>query len=389
MNQRSRLATLSATLALLFAGGHAQAADYGKLERWRSFSGVSWDASAAPFADSANTPIAGLHGDSQGRLFVSTPRWISARVPATLNLLDTRHDSGPARLSAFPSALDNALDAAPDKTLRSVLGFHVDRTNGWLWALDMGYVAGEQEAPPGGQKVVILDLASGAVLRRIPLDAYADRRASFLNDIVVDEKRKLAYIADSGVRGQDAGLIVVDLPAGRTRRVLDRDPLVQAEAGAKVVSHGQEVLPGHPLEIGINGIALSPDAGTLYWTVTSGNRARAVPTRILRDWSSTDGQIRAQVETIGEVGGSSDGMLADRDGDLLITDLGRNGVVRYDHRGKTMQLIASSPDIYWPDTLDALADGDLLFTSSALNQHFMGAVHAGSEHYDIWRLHRM
>jgi hypothetical protein len=41
--------------------------------------------------------------------------------------------------------------------LRSVLGFYVDKSNGWLWALDQGFVAGESEAPVGAQKVMIYD----------------------------------------------------------------------------------------------------------------------------------------------------------------------------------------------------------------------------------------
>ncbi|GAB7539839.1 L-dopachrome tautomerase-related protein [Burkholderia sp. 3C] len=389
MNHRTRFAALTAALAVLTFGEHAVAADYGKLERWRSYNGVTWDTgTGTPFADSASAPIAGLHTDDRGRYFVTTPRWMSSRVPATLNLLDAGPTSGPARLTAFPSAAENALDAAPDTALRSVLGFYVDRTNGWLWALDMGYVAGESEAPAGGQKVVILDLQSGAEVRRIPLDAVADRKASFLNDIVVDEKRQVAYIADSGVRGNDAGLIVADLASGKVRRVLDRAAVVQPEPGAKVVSHGLEVLPGHPLNIGINGIALSADAGTLYWTVTSGTHLHQVPTAVLRDASADDARIAAQVKTIGDIGGSSDGIAIDKQGNVLVTNLTQNGIVKYDHRSHTTRLIASDDRIHWPDTLTDLPDGDFLFTASGLNEHFMGAIKAGNENYDIWHLPR-
>jgi sugar lactone lactonase YvrE len=86
----------------------------------------------------------------------------------------------------------------PIKSLRNVLGFYVDRKNGWLWALDMGFVAGETESPVGAQKLMVLDLKSGSTIKSIPLDGVADRKASFLNDVVVDEKRRVAYISDSG-----------------------------------------------------------------------------------------------------------------------------------------------------------------------------------------------
>ncbi len=64
-------------------------------------------------------------------------------------------------------------------------------------------------------------------LKRIAPDGVADRKTSFLNDVVVDEKRRVAYISDSGSRSARKtawGLIVVDFTTGTARRVLDRHP---------------------------------------------------------------------------------------------------------------------------------------------------------------------
>jgi len=101
----------------------------------------------------------------------------------------------------------------------------VDRHNGWLWALDQGFVAGENEAPEGGQKIMVYALETGRLVKRIGLDTVADRKGSFLNDIVVDEARKVAYVSDSGLRSapaNQAGLIVVDFASGAVRRLLAR-----------------------------------------------------------------------------------------------------------------------------------------------------------------------
>jgi len=49
-----------------------------------------------------------------------------------------------ALLTAFPSLQRNAVTDAPDRSLRNVLGFYIDRRNGWLWAPDQGFVAGER-----------------------------------------------------------------------------------------------------------------------------------------------------------------------------------------------------------------------------------------------------
>jgi hypothetical protein len=210
LNHLQRALVAAITVAALAPA--AWGADGTALERWRGYSGVTWgrgDAAAVPFHGSVHAPIAGIHFDARGRAFVSTPRLISADAPATLSLLDTATDGGPARLTAFPSEPGNAVGGAPATSLRNVLGFHVDRRNGWLWALDMGFVAGEAEAPVGGQKIVVYALASGRVVKRIALDGVADRKGSFLNDIAVDEVRRVAYIADSGLRsGLEVGFAV-------------------------------------------------------------------------------------------------------------------------------------------------------------------------------------
>jgi sugar lactone lactonase YvrE len=370
----------------------AAAADGAALERWRSYSGVTWDANGAapaPFHNSVNAPIAGIHFDAKGRAFVSTPRLIAADSPATLSILDTSSDGGPARLTAFPSQDANSVSADPGTSLRNVLGFHIDRRNGWLWALDMGFVAGEAEAPAGGQKIVVYELGTGRVVKRIALDAVADRKGSFLNDIAVDEKRRIAYIADSGLRSapaNQAGIIVADFATGASRRVLSRHPAVMPEPGVKVISHGAEVWPGNPLTLGINGIALSPDARTLYWTVTTGMHAFSVPTAVLRNTKGGDQAVAAAVTTIGAVGGNTDGIVTDSQGRLYITDVTRNGIVCFDPKTRAMTLLATDDGISWPDTPAIAPDGYLVLTASQLNQHFAGAVKAGTEKYELWRM---
>lgn len=380
--------------AFVFAA-HAVAAEPPVIERWRSYSGVTWTAAAdaaqspAPFSGSVNAPIAGLHFDRGGRAFVSTPRLIAANAPATLSILDTRVDGGSARLGAFPSVEGNAVNGAPASSLRNVLGFHVDNLNGWLWALDMGFVAGETEAPAGGQKLIVYELATGRTVKSISLDAVADRKGSFLNDVAVDEKRKLAYLSDSGLRSapnNQAAILVVDFASGTARRVLNQHASVMPEPGVKVVSHGVDVWPGSPLILGINGIALSPDGETLYWTVTTGTHAYGIKTRLLRDSTKTDDQLGVEVSTLGDTGGNTDGIVTDARGRLFITDVTRNGIVRYDPATGAMKRVASHDGVWWPDTATIAPNGDLVFTASHLNEHFAGSVKAGAERYELWRV---
>lgn len=364
------------------------------LELWRSYAGVSWDRAhqgSAPktFSNSVNSPICGIHFDESGRAFVSTPRLVSNQSPATLSILDINSKSSPALLTAFPSVEGNALSTEPDQSLRSVLGFYVDRSNGWLWALDMGYVAGETEAPLGAQKVLVFDLQTGSTIKRIDLDSASDRRGSFLNDIAVDEHRRFGYISDSGLRSAPdnmVGIIVVDFASGTARRVLHKHPSLQVVPEVKVFSHDNEVWPGNPMKLGINGIALSPGGGTLYWTVTTGLHAFSVSTDLLRDSLSKDADISSAVRDIGDVEGNTDGIVTDATGNLYITDVTHGGIVRYDPRAKKMVLLASDAGVHWPDTPTIDGDGNLVFSSSNLNQHFAGAIKPGEERYELWRL---
>lgn len=377
-------------LGLLSLGQNALAAgadDPAHLALWRSYAGVTWEQRVD--ARSVDAPIAGLHFDAAGRAFVSTPRLISPQAPATLSLLDTASLSGPARLTAFPSTEANSISADPRTHLRNVLGFYVDHRNGWLWALDQGFVAGEKTAPPEAQKIMIYALSDGKLVQRIPLDSVADREGSFLNDIVVDEARRVAYIADSGLRSapdNQAGLIVVDAQRGTVRRVLNKQPALMPVAGLQVTSHGETVWPGNPIILGINGIALSPDQETLYWTVTTGTTARTIATAALRDPAMSERQLAAAIRTAGEVGGNSDGIVVDKHGALYITDMTHNGIVRYRPQSGQFTLLAADERVYWPDTPTIGPDGAVMFTASHLNQHFAQAVKPGEEKYTIWKV---
>ncbi|HBR1847820.1 SMP-30/gluconolactonase/LRE family protein [Klebsiella quasipneumoniae] len=377
-------------LGLLSLGQNALAAGAdapAHLALWRSYAGVTWEQRVD--ARSVNAPIAGLHFDAAGRAFVSTPRLISPQAPATLSLLDTASLSGPARLTAFPSTEANSISADPRTHLRNVLGFYVDHRNGWLWALDQGFVAGEKTAPPEAQKIMIYALSDGKLVQRIPLDSVADREGSFLNDIVVDEARRVAYIADSGLRSapdNQAGLIVVDVQRGTVRRVLNKHPALMPVAGLQVTSHGETVWPGNPIILGINGIALSPDQETLYWTVTTGTTARTIATAALRDPAMSERQLAAAIRTAGEVGGNSDGIVVDKHGALYITDVTHNGIVRYRPQSGQFTLLAADERVYWPDTPTIGPDGAVMFTASHLNQHFAQAIKPGEEKYTIWKV---
>jgi sugar lactone lactonase YvrE len=107
---------------------------------------------------------------------------------------------------------------------------------------------------------------------------------------------------------------------------------------------------------------------------------------VLRRAGASDAQIAREVRSLGVVGGNTDGIVTDPVGDLYITDVTRGGIVRYSPSTRELALIAANGAVRWPDTPAWHPGGDLVFTASALNQHFAGQVKAGEERYELWRL---
>ncbi|HUJ61167.1 MAG TPA: L-dopachrome tautomerase-related protein [Kofleriaceae bacterium] len=358
----------------------APAPAFGRPELVYAWTRVAYD---FPSADAARayerdgvyekTLLAGVDIDRRGRVFVTTPRWLDARVPATLSEV-VRRDGKPV-LRPFPSWQAN--DLGDPRALRSVLGVDVDSRNR-MWILDMGWVAGIDPTPDGAQKLVVIDLDTGRELARYAFpDDVADRKTSFLNDLAVDERRGVAYISDSGNRAGSptaSGIIIYSLADNRARRVLDRDPHVQDDPARTLYVEGERVLPGGRLAVGINGIALSPDGARLYWSITTGDAIYDAPTRVLLDPRATPQQIAAAIHGPRRIGGGSDGLAADDRGRIYATNLGKDEVDVLDPATGALRAIASGPDFAWPDSLTWDDRGGLYISTNHLNRGFAGAI---------------
>jgi sugar lactone lactonase YvrE len=335
----------------------------------------------------AKTVLAGVKVAKDGTSFVTTPRWLDAKVPASLSRVVKR--GGKSVLEPWPSAKQN--DLATSGGLRNALGMAVDSRNR-LWVLDMGNVAGEDKVPDGAIKLVIFDIASGREVKRHAFpDGVVDRATSFINDLVLDEDRQIAFISDSGVRGGSptpSGIIVYDLTTNTSRRVLDKHASVQNDLARPLKVNGEDVFPGKPLAVGINGVTLSADRKTLYWSITSGDGIYSAPTAALLDAKLTADALAKSVDGPIRIDGGSDGLVTDRKGRIIVTNLTRNSVLALDPKSKTLTTIAEGTDMIWPDTIGLAANGDLVFSSNHLNHAFGGAMKfdGTSPNFKIWRV---
>jgi sugar lactone lactonase YvrE len=385
---------LTASAVVFATLGHVHAQDFGKPELVHSWTRMDWAwrnaAEQAAYADGVYkaATLAGVDIDRKGNTYVTTPRWIDKRVPSTLSKVVSVN--GKSVLQPFPSWESSAIgDAA--KNLQNVLGVEVDSKNR-MWLVDMGWVAGIDETPDGAQKIVVLDLNTGAEIKRYAIpDSVANRKTSFLNDLVVDEKRQIAFVTDSGNRSGSptaSGIVIYDFKTNTARRVLDNHPSVQDDPKRELVVMGERVLPSGRLAVGINGITLSADGSTLYWNVTTGDGIYSAKVDVLLNPKATQEQINAAITGPLRIGGGSDGLSMDTKGRIYFTNLTSGKVQYFSAKDNTLQTIAQGPGTEWPDSLTWDTKGGLLFSTNWLNRAFAGQMNfdQATPNFRIWRI---
>jgi len=393
---RAACRRLSLFVAFALVAGSALAAPP-KLEvmaEWNRLSFDLGDAAAEQAYDAQQiykkVLLQGAKVDAKGNIYVSTARWGGPEVPATLSKLVKK--GGQWKLQPFPSREMN--DLANPKGLKAVLGFEIDR-NGVMWILDQGHVGGAP-SKPGDEKLVAWDLKSGKEVARYEFsDADSDKTCSFLNDVAVDNDRGVVYITDSGIfcNPLKGGLIVYDTKSKTAKRVLSAPEWVNDEAFTFRI-HGRDVLKPkdgkpNPMRTGADGIALSGDKQTLYWTNLTGNRLLSVPTAVLRDFSKTEDDVKQAAKVVATLPSNTDGMTSDRAGNLYMTALTLNGVMRRDAKTGEITPFVTDDAISWADTLAWGPQGSLYVVSNHLHLWVDGDMDFDHPAVPNFRIYRM
>jgi len=343
-----RLTSLAAALLLALAA--LPPASAAELERVAEFTG------AMP---------TGVTVTETGRIFVNFPRW-GDDVPYTVAELK---DGKPV---AYPDAAFNRADERdPKRGLVSVQSVVADG-QGRVWLLDTA--APKFAAPlPGGPKLVAVDLKTNRVVKSVVFPAEVILPTTYVNDMRFDlrEGAGVAYVTDSSLSGPGA-IIVLDLATGKAVRRLSGHASTSPDPGFAPVVEGKPLLQRGaggktaPFKVASDGIALSPDGRTLYYSALSSRRLYAVPTRLLRDPAVTEAELAAAVRDLGEKG-ASDGLEADARGNVYGGDYEHNALRRL-APGGTWQTIAQGPELLWPDTLSVGPDGYLYVIANQLHR---------------------
>lgn len=292
----------------------------------------------------------GVAVSSTGRLFVCYTRGGAAVSPFTLG--EAVNQTAEA---AYPSA-DFSIPVEQVNTTIAGMPFGVGNSTNLisvqtvyitsetaerpetLWVLDTGRPSIKDDtgaltqvyAQPGGPKLVAISLANDTVYETYtfpPSCVYPD---TYLNDVrldlrpsVLESGKGIAYIVDSSSEGRP-GFIMLDLGTGECWRRLEGDQRVMREDGDVPSYLGQAFyerpqggLPFEHNKEGLNGIGLSPDLGTLYFSTLTGNVLYSVPTANLRErddvvWAEQ--AAKNNITTLGQKGGNSNGHESDSNG---------------------------------------------------------------------------
>ncbi len=297
-----------------------------------------------------NPDPSGIAVSKTGRIFLGFPRHAdNHREFALAELKEGTLVPFPDKDYVYPS------DKAYKDWLVSPHGIYLDK-NEVLWVLDDGKRAGMEEIPEGAAKVVGIDINTKKIISTLVIDKNAMGNDSHLNDLRVDlthGEKGTVYIANSGF-GQRYSLVVVDIASGKCREVLLNHPSTSPDPGFMAFLEGKPLVynaekPGFPVG-GADGIALSPDGKTLYWTAISGRKLYSISTDTLSNQNLENSVIEKAVKFKGEHP-ACDGLAEDEQGNIFFGAFEHQSLVQRAPDGKYTVLAHDRDNFVWPDGL--------------------------------------
>lgn len=337
-----------------------------------------------------NAIPAGFKIDHDKNYYVSVPRW-KPGIPATVNKIIFK--DGKPMLSAYPNGEMNEVNNP--HALQSVLGFEIDEKNR-AWFLDQGFIQEkdrkEKTIIHGAQKIICWDITTNKLVESIKI--LDEVKASFLNDLVVDNKNGFIYITDSGIpsgpsKKIEGGLIVYNMRTKELKRFLHQHESTQPAPGFRFEIAGKEVSnnEGVPMQTGADGIALSADRETLYWCPLTSRNLYAIDTELLQDFSTDPAKIEKSVKNLGDKRTNSDGLEADNKGNIYYTMLEDNGIGIYNQEEKTCKPFVTNKKMLWVDGMTFDNEGYLVFISNRLHEWYRGKTKIdwkNGDNYIVW-----
>ncbi|MGC4851246.1 SMP-30/gluconolactonase/LRE family protein [Micromonospora sp. DT15] len=292
----------------------------------------------------------------RGRVFLSYP---SADRPG-VQVVEALPDG---RRVPYPDVAWNRADQPPDGAFVHVNGLRAG-PDGRLWIVDSGSprIGGAQV--PGGARLIVVDPDDDRVERVYHLDE-AVHPGSYVDDVRFNGR--VAYLSDAGA----AGLIVLDLDSGRSRRVLDGHP---STAGGPVVADGRVLRDpdGTEVRLHLDQLEVSPDGRWLFYQPASGGMSR-IATRWLDDPSVSPDELARAVERWCDTP-STGGTAIDATGTIYLSDLERRRVLVL-APDRSVRTLVVDPRLAWVDAMWLDADARLWMPAAQL--HLTAGLNGG------------
>ncbi|MBC6999825.1 L-dopachrome tautomerase-related protein [Cytophaga sp. FL35] len=290
--------------------------------------------------------VTGVTVANSGRIFVNFPRWRNGVRNAVVEIKNNEYKSFPNQSWNNWEIGDKLVD---DKfiAVQSVVAHE-----NFLYILDTRnpLFEGVLDAP----RIFVFDLDTHALSKTLILDKESYHSNSYINDLRVDSKNNKIYCIDSA----HAGLVIIDLKEGLTRRILNDHFSTTAEMSYLNFKGKRWNNTVHS-----DGIALDQDNGKLYYHALTGYKLYSIPTENL--FEKTENEIENLISLEAETA-APDGMILDAYGNLYFADLENDKIQYRTQKGKIKTLVEGE-NVKWADTF-SIHDNYLYFTNSRINE---------------------
>jgi sugar lactone lactonase YvrE len=270
-------------------------------------------------------------------------------------------------------------DLPDELAYQSVLSLRIDR-QGRLWVLD------NANHGFGTPRLLAFDLATGDLVHRYDFPREVAGRGSHLNDFQVSPDGRHVYIADASIFAKTPALVVYDVEARASRRLLEGHESVTPEKYVPVVQGRTMLIFGlFAVRPGVDSIALDRDGEWLYFAPVTSNHMYRTRRADLDEEALSARQLEGLVERFA-LKTMSDGITTDVEDNVYLSDPDESAIVMLQADGRLRTLL-KDPKLRWPDGFSFGPDGWLYVTCSALHQvigQSEGRVHANAP-YQIFR----
>ncbi|XP_036323722.1 major royal jelly protein 1 [Rhagoletis pomonella] len=279
---------------------------------------------------------------SHDRIFIATPKLFSG-VSSTVNVVSKAEFGDSPVLQAYPdwsfSTTGRTDFNCSDLVLVSVYRMRIDSCNR-LWLLDAGVSRSledfEVTCPP---KILIIDLNTDQVVRRVDFPKEILRGESLFTNLVIDETTAkhgncddvFAYITDT----VEPGIIVYDSGRDVTWRVSHPAMYPDPDFAQSEILNDRFILMD-----GVVGLAFDPKLGVVYFQPLATDRLFSVTKEVLRAGPLTQNEI-LKVKLVGKKSSQGIGLtVSPVDGSIIFSPLTETAIAAWNPRNNNQLVLA-------------------------------------------------